>query len=568
MDKVKIVFNWLEQKIIQLANTNWIMFLLFLFIGSSICAITRYENLWDFSNYHYYNAFAFLHNRLNYDIVPSSVNTFFNPLIELPFYFIIEYFNENVSIAYALQGVWFGLLIFTFFKITTLFFNTKTVQGIMWSILTVGIGITGQCIWYQAGTSTNEIPIVFLSVWALYYLFKMIKYPETQVLWKFLISGLILGAGLGLKSTNIYVCVASGLSLILCFQYLKQSVKFIFYFALGGLIGFLITNGWWMLRLWELYQNPFFPFLNEVFKSPYFDDFNYNDNRFKPTILIRFVYPLVWKMDGYWTAEIDFYDMRGQIYYIVALLFIGYLFFKPKRIRVFYRTNPLWCFFSIFLILAYILWLNIFSIHRYLGVVDLFSAIFFVKLMGICIPTSFVKKSVYATFCIFICGILLLVPMENTSWGNRLNDEKLVYMEPINFPPNVLLKLYGFHTSAVIPILAKDFNFRALGYIQLNEVTMKGSDFAERNEFRKMRDKIAEEHNGPVILIGKSMHNINNRQLIFNVIKKDLKGKYCRDLKNNLVSGLYICVPEELKDVILQPVSPEEDKCENCGFQL
>lgn len=565
---MKIACHFIEQKIIQLFNTNWIMFLILLLLGSSICVFTKNEYSWDFSNYHYYNAFAFLNNRLNYDIVPASINTFLNPLIELPLYFIIEHFNDNLMIAYALQGVWFGLLIFTFFKIVSLFFDVKTITGIGCLVLTVALGITGQCIWFQAGSSTNEISIVFLSCWALYYLFKMIKYPEMQGMWKFLISGLILGSALGLKSTNIYVCVASGLSLILCFQYLKHPIKFVFYFALGGLIGFLITNGWWMLKLWDLYQNPVFPFLNEIFKSPYFDNFNYTDTRFIPPDYLKFIFPYIWLKGEYKSAEMAFYDIRGIVYYSVALVFGGYLFLKPKRVKVFYQTSPLWCFLSVFLVLSYILWLNVFSIYRYIGIIELFSAIFFVKLMIMCIPKGFLQKSVYVTICIIIVGILLLVPMNSTSWGHRLNDEQMVYLEPINLPENTLLKLYSFPTAGVIPILAKQFDFRALGYIHINAVLMKGSEFVERNEFRKIRDKIEQEHNGPEILISRIMYNLDNRPLIFDVMKKDLKGKYCRDLKNNLDSGLFICVPEELKDVILQPVSPEDDKCDNCGFKL
>ena len=105
-----------KKYILKFAQNNLIMFLFLVGIGSYICSITQFSFGWDFVNYHYYNAFAFFNNRLNYDIVPSSVNTFLNPLIELPFYLILQYFNGAPRIAFALQGVWFGLLLFAFYK--------------------------------------------------------------------------------------------------------------------------------------------------------------------------------------------------------------------------------------------------------------------------------------------------------------------------------------------------------------------------------------------------------------------------------------------------------------------
>ena len=88
----------IQKKIIWLFNQNILMSLILIGIGSYVCTITKFEIIWDFANYHYYNAYAFLNNRLNYDIAPASVNTFFNPLIELPLYFLIQKFNQNIDV--------------------------------------------------------------------------------------------------------------------------------------------------------------------------------------------------------------------------------------------------------------------------------------------------------------------------------------------------------------------------------------------------------------------------------------------------------------------------------------
>ena len=88
----------------KLAANNLLIFILLLGCGCTLGAYLCNANRWDFANYHYYNAFAFLHDRLNYDIVPASINTFFNPLIELPLYFFFFFFNDDVRLIFVLQA--------------------------------------------------------------------------------------------------------------------------------------------------------------------------------------------------------------------------------------------------------------------------------------------------------------------------------------------------------------------------------------------------------------------------------------------------------------------------------
>ncbi len=64
--------------------------------------------MWDFANYHYYNPWAFLNGRVGYDIAPAGLNTYFNPLMDIPLYLMIQYFNDSPNIIYAFQGLYFG----------------------------------------------------------------------------------------------------------------------------------------------------------------------------------------------------------------------------------------------------------------------------------------------------------------------------------------------------------------------------------------------------------------------------------------------------------------------------
>src|SRR5437763_8628840 len=44
---------------------------------------------WDLRNYHFYNAFALFHHRLGVDLAPAMSQSYFNPILDLPFYGLV-----------------------------------------------------------------------------------------------------------------------------------------------------------------------------------------------------------------------------------------------------------------------------------------------------------------------------------------------------------------------------------------------------------------------------------------------------------------------------------------------
>jgi hypothetical protein len=45
---------------------------------------------WDLRNYHLYNPWAWLNDRLTTDLAPAGLQSYFNPLIDLPYFFLIQ----------------------------------------------------------------------------------------------------------------------------------------------------------------------------------------------------------------------------------------------------------------------------------------------------------------------------------------------------------------------------------------------------------------------------------------------------------------------------------------------
>lgn len=49
------------------------------------------DSNWDLQNYHLYNAFALLNDKLKTDFAPGGFQSYFNPILDLPYYFAITH---------------------------------------------------------------------------------------------------------------------------------------------------------------------------------------------------------------------------------------------------------------------------------------------------------------------------------------------------------------------------------------------------------------------------------------------------------------------------------------------
>ena len=579
--------------LVKILKNNKIMLLFFVVIGMLICSLTRFDFPWDLTNYHLYNAFALLNNRYEKDIAIACVHGFFNPLIELPLYVAIKFFNDYPMIVSGFQGIWYGLLLFVFFKVVGLFFNVKENKDIFPYILTIAIAATGTATWFQAGSSTNEIPIAFLSYISIYILLKQIKYPEQQNKYKYLVAGLIMGLALGMKATSITMCIGTGICVLLFAKSYRTPLVFVSFFVVGGLTGYLVTNGWWMYKMWQLYENPFFPFLNKIFHSSYYADSNFSDRRFIPPVNKMLIFPYLWMQGKYHPAETDFNDIRAPIYYTVIIALIIYNTIKTIRIEGNKQTKNMWKFFILWVSINYILWMLLFSIHRYLVVIEMACSIILVKTLFLYTPDKIIKKILYYTFICIISGILILNVKEGKPCPYRHHEDKFVSMEKVVLPSNTLLKLINLPVAGVIPLLAwsNKNDFKSLGYVHSSTFDIN-DNISQYGKMKERRDKIEKKHQGPIILVLRSYSNFgeyyknslkdntldiklykNNPNLLkkmleqeehdkdhltWEYIKREHKDMYCRRLKTNIYKDLYICVPEDLKDEIL----PEGDNDE------
>ncbi|MEE6207873.1 MAG: hypothetical protein VZR95_07465, partial [Alphaproteobacteria bacterium] len=257
-------------------KNNMIMFIFFCITAVFLSLHFRYEIIADFMNYHYFSPWAFLNGRNFNDIAIGIEHSYQNPLIDMQYYFLVEYFNDNPAVYYTYTGLFYGFLLFVFYKLCRLIFKPEQKIELFLSVI---IAMTGFATLSQIGTSSNEIMLSVGVLISLYMVYKEIFVLSKERWLIFMVAGYILGLMFGLKLTSVTYCVSLGGTLILFCKKLQTPVKTIVFFAFGGILGFLTSNGYWMYILYNQFGNPFFPFCNNIFKSPYFFDkfISFND---------------------------------------------------------------------------------------------------------------------------------------------------------------------------------------------------------------------------------------------------------------------------------------------------
>ncbi len=128
------------------------------------------DGSWDLYAYHYYNGYAALNNRVGFDILPASLQTYFNPILDIINYSILNLPVNKYIILFILGSFW-GLLPYVLYLISDLIFSKTIVDKKIKNILvffSVLIGSTECVIFSEIGMSQGDVIIAVLVLSSVY----------------------------------------------------------------------------------------------------------------------------------------------------------------------------------------------------------------------------------------------------------------------------------------------------------------------------------------------------------------------------------------------------------------
>lgn len=509
-------------KQVQKSTITIILLQSFLFFGLLSVYFGK-DNNWDLRNYHYYNAYAFLHNRLGFDYLPAQLQTFLNPAIDLPYYGLIQ--STHPIVVGFIMGAIHGLNFWLIFLLALWFFDNVfgemyAYKKIIFALFSAGTGVYGAAFLPLLGTATADN---LISIFVLTSLLLIIKVGREGVsiltrsnMYCILLSGLIMGMAIGFKFTAaIY-----GLGMLCALPFLTngwlERLKLWCGWSIGMLSGVILTAGAWMMKMWRLFENPVFPFFNRLFKSPYIPAVNFSDGRYFPDDWLQgLIYPFHFALTNTQTMEIPFRDARWAVIYVLLLVLISVMIYrrragsdysklshlKSKREMAFSRLSV--CLI-IFFVSSYAIWQLVFSVYRYLVPLELLVPVTIASLLSRLHCSQ--KTRGILSILIFV-GIILTVQSprwERLPWKAPFFE---IELPPIETPANTLIIVPQKKAwSYLFPYFHSSVRF-----VRVNtNLTEPGDD----NKFQAEMSALLEQHTGAVYLLSNMIYELEDQEII------------------------------------------------------
>jgi Dolichyl-phosphate-mannose-protein mannosyltransferase len=338
---------------------------------------------WDLLYYHLYAPWAYLHNRYLYDIGPAQAQGFLNPIADLLFYGLTSSsLNEIPRIVAFIMGAVHGINAVLIFAIAS--YVLCPLQ--LWERLTLRavallMGVSGAGFMSLLGTTTNDLINSIFMLGSLLAIVKVAERASEQGAWRgFVWSGLLAGIGIALKYTAAVFLPGLGLIAVIAAIRSKNASGLIA-FCVAATLSFLGVAGHHLLTLWQTFGNPIFPYLNHIFRSPYYEPIWLGDPRFVPHNLLQLIaYPFYWaKTNIYVVTERPFRDWRCAIAYIAIA--IGLIVCAMRHLSLIRRpdgsnaeTRGLGLVF-IFVVVSYVFWELGFGIYRYAVALEMLTGV-------------------------------------------------------------------------------------------------------------------------------------------------------------------------------------------------
>lgn len=236
----------------------------------------------DLINYHLYAGHLALHDRLHQDFMAASTQSYFNPYGYVPFYVLVTHFPDWV--AGIVMAVLHAGALLAIWHIARKLFPEQTATGMQQRLAAVLLAALTPVWLVEVGTSflDNVIALPTLAGIAL-----LLGAPTKRGI---LISGVLFGAGLGLKPTALIMGPFLVLALVWWHRgRVTARLGAGLAWSLATIGGGLLTGGIWLYTIWRLFGNPTFPLFNGYFRSPDFLPENLTQLRFLPRDLADLV---------------------------------------------------------------------------------------------------------------------------------------------------------------------------------------------------------------------------------------------------------------------------------------
>ncbi|WP_448189327.1 hypothetical protein [Azospirillum sp. sgz301742] len=488
---------------------------------------------WDLRNYHWYNAYALLTGRLGFDLLPAQMPTFYNPILDVPFYWLANALPAPVAgfVWSTEQGVNLPLLFGL--AMASLRVGTEMQRTLLAVALAVMGGLGGGTLGLLGTTFQDNVVSLGLLGAALVVvsgLPGLLDGPAGRAFARVAAGGVLAGAAMGAKNPTVIFAVG------LCLAFLALPARpwrrlwLAFFFGVGVLAGLAATGGFWMAHLWHDFANPIFPHMNHVFKSPLAAISDYRNYSFLPADpLERLFFPFYFAADPIKVGEVAWFDLRVPLLFVlVPVAALASLVRRPSE-RISEPGAARYLLTA--LAVTYALWVYMFCVYRYLVPVEMLAPLAIVLAAGL-LPLSVRARLAVAGALL----VLVQATMQPADWGRVPWSRQWVQAEvpPVADPDHTMLLMGGYWAiSHVLPLFPPQMPVVRIqsNFLQPDSVG---------NGMRGVLERRVAGHTGPFLMLS-TIPDTPGAAKAAALLGLTLDPQGCRAVPNNLGETLNLC---------------------------
>lgn len=404
---------------------------------------------WDLLNYHLYAPWAWWTGRVGHDLAPA-LQAYHNPLADLPFYAMVaaQWPPQAIAAALALPAGVAGCFAW---RLAGLAFGARPRPLATAAVVAAtAIGVTGPNARALLGTTMNEWHAAALLMPALWVVARDLQAGTLRPR-AALVAGVLAGAACGLKLTAAGYALAIAVALPLALGP-RDGARPALLYAAAVAAGLAATAGPWMATMHALTGNPLFPYFNAAFGAPLLPaDWRF-PRSFGPQAWWQWLalpFDLVRPPQGY-VSEQRYRDARYALVALGALALAIAAWRARRRGRGGPPWPPLARFGAAFWAAAFVLWVALHGIHRYLLLLEVLSGIALVAAALALLPA---RRRVAG---VLVLAVLVIATTRAPSWWRVPFGEAFVTVEAPAIAPGTLVLLHGAPLTFVLPFLPPD----------------------------------------------------------------------------------------------------------------
>lgn len=369
---------------------------------------------YDLENYHFSSSYLLLSGGMDWNVAPSGIQSWFNPIGYAPAMLAIR--SLPPILVSALLAIVAGLNAPLLYKLAdSIGAGLPDRERSRAAFGCTLLGMTGAIVISEAATTYLDIVLSIAQLGALLAAIRATETRERRAQARYLgWAGLLFGLASGLKLTVAVLALGLTIALLVIARRCRFGLAALAAYAGSGLLGFLMAGGWWGWHLWHAYGNPIFPIANNLFHSPLAPAEPLNDKIFLPKSWTdAFTHPWHWLIgDRTPGAEIPIRDPRYMIGLVASLAVLPLSALRGAGVAAKGEGALL---LSLFLLLSYIIWLPLFGILRYLLVVEMLGGVMLLALL-----LSLPRLSPKAVVTILFVGLFCTIGWtRSANWGRE-----------------------------------------------------------------------------------------------------------------------------------------------------